>query len=486
MTQAKKNLFERISGSVPLLVTVIVHVILVIVAGVFVVQEQILKPKKKFEAASATETTTAQRQIEHRLQVARKSASAPSSSSPISANRIMSTSEGALQLPDMPELPSMGAGGFGSFGSGVGMGTGTDGIGGLGNVNPGGRGFMSLTFLGLTSQNVSKIVFVLDIGPDLMDLRKGGFQAFSIIREQLMQLVGTLPPAAEFGVVIFESNSHRTVNLYKRELQPANVANKEALFTWLSAINNDYRRIGVSSAANRIAWQPRPLPNAGLNPALIVPVWTLGVQAALEMQPDTLYVITGMQGRVDERLSEAEIARIRKEHDNRRAALEKSGHDIRNIYELRNQAQRKARAGLDEINRKLKAQGKDPLVVHNIQRINEKDFQAELRKLGFSLKLDTTGWTDANGRFLLHGADGNIFGQRPVPFGELHNHLARLQNAIVPKKSTINLFLFVGPDQNPKNEMDNLGSVARRNGGRFSLLTAKRLEEIKAQTKEQP
>ena len=180
--QKKKNLYLRLTSSMPLAITVIVHVVLGLIAAAVVVQQTSSEKKKTFEAAREN---TAPPAVEHRLQVARRGGASGGSSSPVSANRIFSTAENALQMPSMPDLPSMGAGGFGGFGgmgSGVGMGAGTGMATSLGaGTGLGGRGFMSLNFLGMTSQNASKIVFVVDTSTQIMEPRKGGFQAFSII-----------------------------------------------------------------------------------------------------------------------------------------------------------------------------------------------------------------------------------------------------------------------------------------------------------------
>ncbi|HEY8931932.1 MAG TPA: hypothetical protein VIM44_01325, partial [Rariglobus sp.] len=128
----RKSLYQRVTASVPLMVTVIVHIVLVAVAGYFVVSEQIIGKKKIMEAAPPAETSIAQKQVEHRLQVARKGGGS-ASSSPVSATRIFSTAENALQLPAMPDLPSVGASSLGGMGFGKGIG----GVGGGSGYNTG-------------------------------------------------------------------------------------------------------------------------------------------------------------------------------------------------------------------------------------------------------------------------------------------------------------------------------------------------------------
>ena len=103
-----------------------------------------------------------------------------------------------VQLPSMPDLPSVGASalagmGFGAGAGGVGSGTGYGA--GLGSGSGLGSGFMSMSFLGTTSQRTSKIVFVVDVGTGLLDIRKGGFEAFAIIREEADE--ACQPPAPQ-------------------------------------------------------------------------------------------------------------------------------------------------------------------------------------------------------------------------------------------------------------------------------------------------
>ena len=142
----KLSLYRRLTSSVPILVTVIIHAVVVGVAGYFVT-ETIIGKKKTFEEAPPMDSSF-KKQVEHRLQVARKAGgSAPS---PVSAQRIVSTAADALQLPDMPQLPQVGASSLSGAGFGAGMGTAGPGSGfntGLGGAGGSGAGLMSMSFL---------------------------------------------------------------------------------------------------------------------------------------------------------------------------------------------------------------------------------------------------------------------------------------------------------------------------------------------------
>ena len=292
-----KRFYSRITASVPLLVTVIVHVVLVAAAGYFVVSEQILGKKKNFEGAPPSDNSVVQKQVEHRLQVARKGGGS-ANTTPVSANRIFSSDASALQLPAMPDLPSMGASSLGGMGFGAGaggVGTGTGYGTGLGSGNGLGSGFMSLSFLGTTSQRASKIVFVVDVGPDLMDIKKGGFEAFSIVRDEISKLISRLPPSAEFGVVIYQSSGGgrstlpvvQYISAFALNLLPATSSNKTRFFEWIKPVNSTYNVQGIRSTAILTAWSPKQLPRAGLDDDFSPPAWVVALRCALEMGPDT-------------------------------------------------------------------------------------------------------------------------------------------------------------------------------------------------------
>ncbi len=57
--------------------------------------------------------------------------------------------------------------------------------------------------------------------------------------------------------------------------------------------------------------------------------------------------------------------------------------------------------------------------------------------------------------------------------------ISRLQSGYLASSATINLFYFTGPDDKAEGASEALSALARKNnGGRFQLLTAKRLEEM--------
>ncbi|MDF3056531.1 MAG: hypothetical protein K0R17_746 [Rariglobus sp.] len=483
MSSQPRTLYRRLTASVPLLITVIVHVVLVAVAGYFVT-EQLIGKKKTFEASAASEPSIAQKQVEHRLQVARK-AGGSASASPVSAARIFSTAENALQMPAMPDLPSVGASALSGMGFGKGMGavgTGTGYGTGLGaSLGTGGRGFMSMSFLGVTNQRASKVIFIVDISSGLMDIRKGGFRAFEILRHEISRLVSTLPPSNEFNVILFDSTS---IRLFAGELTPATVGNKTAFFEWIKPINADLQSLGMRSIpASSPRWSNSAPEDLKLDPEYRPPFWAGAIHAALQQKPDTVFLITGSVSPGSREASQEKLDRDYEGRRKRVAELLREGYDLAAIAQARGKALGKLRAEFDEVNRQLVARKKDPFIIQSINRVLDADFQAALKKAGFSLKLDTTGWTDKQGKPMWDtpsSADVKRAkaGKVPAEFSDAIDHIARLQFGLVRERASINTFLFVGPEEGDEKGQKNLSALSSRNGGKFSLLTTKRLEEI--------
>lgn len=472
-----KGILTRPWRNLPFLCSVIVHGVILGGAAVYVVKETREGEKRGFEASRRPATTEAAREIEHRIQVARRGGGS-ASASPVSMNRILSSATRALALPPLQDLPVAGsslfAGGFGGTSSGVGLGAGSGFATALGGAGLGGRGFVSLSFLGMTDQRMSRVAFVVDVSKDLMDIRKGGFKAFGIIREEMIRLVSRLPPGAEFGVVLY-GGATGDLNLFQPGLVPATLANKEAFFAWMKPVNVDPARLGTHSAGSHRPWRERPAGELGLDASLMVPNWTKATRAALEMKPETLFLIAGSAATALKARSEERMSLLEQRNDRRKEQLKRAGIEPEAVAEARNRALAKARRQLAEINATLRSQGKSPYIVTDTKRVFMPDFQAELKRAGFTIELDTEGWADEHGKPIW---ELGVSPHEKVGFSSLLAYIARLQAALLRERATLNAFLFVGPAEKPVEPIENLTALTRRNGGKFELLTEKRLEDL--------
>jgi hypothetical protein len=470
----------------PLIITVILHIVLIGGAAAIVVQQSDVKKKKVFEASNKDESPTV-KQVEHRLQVARRSGAA-SPANPVSANRIFTTAPDSLQMPALPDLPNMGAGSFGGFSgmgsSGIGLGQ-TSGM--ATSLGPGSglnsRGFMSMSFLGLSALNTSKVVFLVDTSPSMMEPRKGGFRAFTIIREEIMRQVSRLPANAQFNVILFQSGSKNVLNLYRRELCTATSDEKKAFFEWMAPVNSKFESYGPNSAPRLTGWRRKPLPaDSGIDPDLGVPHWVAPLQAALECEPETIFLITSGLGGVSKRVSDEEIARRSKAlHEAQEKYNEdciKAGTTSEAVAKARRDAYEKASQELKAANQKLIEQGKQPIVVLDLSDLSRPDVVRELKKHGLSIKIDDSAVPRKKDGTAFKPPQTMVPKSEPASWNELYFHISRLQNALVPKKrAALNIMLFAGPDEKPVEAMEIFTKVADKNGGKFRLLTAKNLEE---------
>lgn len=337
---------------------------------------------------------------------------------------------------------------------------------------------MSLSFLGSSSMSASRIVFIVDTSSGIMDLRKGGFRAFTIIREEILRLVAALPPGAKFNVILYAGRNDGS-NAFAAELVDATSDRKKEFFAWMAPVNTDVNRLGPRSAP-KFTRIPLKEPPSGIvfNPQLEFPAWEAPLRLALQSQPDIVYLITSTLGSVRKKVSEEELRTRRAAAEKRRAELVAKGIDVNAIASARNQAYGKARREFDEANRKLVAAGKDPIVITHNTQIFSPHVQAALRRNGITITLDRSGWGD------LPGADDNfnlsVSDDENAPWTDFYAHVSRLQSAFTPERARLNLFYFVGPNYKSDEAADVLATLAKRNGGGFALLTTKRLEELKA------
>lgn len=89
--------------------------------------------------------------------------------------------------------------------------------------------------------------------------------------------------------------------------------------------------------------------------------------------------------------------------------------------------------------------------------------------------LDTEGWTDSRGDPIW---EMGVSPHEKVPFAEVLTHVARLQAALLRERAALHALLFVGPNEQAREPVEQLTALARRNGGQFTLLTARSLAAL--------
>lgn len=99
----RQGLIQKIKASPFLLISIAVHVLLILGAGIWVVQTVTAKRKLTFTAAPPS-PNPGQRATEHKVQMAKKQTTM---SAPVQSKRIATTGVAKVSLPEMPAMPSM-------------------------------------------------------------------------------------------------------------------------------------------------------------------------------------------------------------------------------------------------------------------------------------------------------------------------------------------------------------------------------------------
>jgi hypothetical protein len=152
-----QKLWHRVTQSQFFLISVVVHVVFVLIAGIFVVQSITAKRKLTF-TSSPPSPNPSQRALEHKVQMAKKQ---NTMSAPAQAKRITTTGLAKISLPDMPAISAstdFNAGKMAGMG-GTGVGIGFKG----GVATSGGKGALGgpISFFGMRgkSESVLKATF---------------------------------------------------------------------------------------------------------------------------------------------------------------------------------------------------------------------------------------------------------------------------------------------------------------------------------------
>lgn len=451
-----KTLWQKLGGR-GLMLSLGLHLVLILVAGFWVITE-LTAPKEKVFTAATASADTAAKQVEHRVQLARRAGS--SGGAALSAQRITGATVSTFSMPDMPESSSVGlgapaGGGFGAGGFGLGSGSGSGFGRGTGGTAGSVRDVMSIFGAVRINGTNDRVVFLIDVSDHMMTPQKGGFEAYAIVRAEMEKLVTRLPLAVRFNAIVFDNGS---VNLFRPDLQAATAATKEAFVAWFDPINRDASRRGAGGNN----WRRK-------NEQTEIKVGTEdraahAITAAFEMQPSAVYLFTGRLPVMNvQRLTPEELERERK----------RAG-DTAEVQQARSAAYGKARRELDALNQQLRSQGKSPIIIPDIWTLENPANQRAFRAAGVEpIKFDRTGWTNARGD-LIRG----VIGHRRMTADEILDRLREVQKIIGGERPKLSVTLLLGPEDPQEADQEALGRVARGFSGRVSTIDFKELQSI--------
>jgi len=256
--------------------SIVAHVVLAVIAGIWIVASYIQKEPPKFEAPPPPKIRIPPQTKQHRMNLAAHAALA---AKPTFKARLVSLRPTEFALPEAPKVsmdnllvpdPStiantMVTGLAGAAGAGAGTGMGLTGAGGQGL----GTG---IDFMGIRA-NGQRILLLFDVSASVVNKANASNMPLAKIKEETMKLIDNLPADSRFGIIQFVRN----YKMFQEELIPATQPNRELARKW---IETEWRETGSLPRSGRGVISPTP---NGLPPIL---------RRSFEMKPDVIFLIT--------------------------------------------------------------------------------------------------------------------------------------------------------------------------------------------------
>ena len=279
-TAASPTAASRKGAGAALIGSLIIHGILTLGAGAFIVAQYIQPPPPKFVAPPAAKIKIPPQTRQHRMNLA---AHAGLASKPTFKKRLVSLRPTAFALPEAPKIsfesslvpdPStmtstMISGLTGSAGVGNGTGLGLGGSGGLG------KGLSNFSFMGVKAQG-QRVVLCFDVSSSVVNKATSSGMPLIKIKEETRKLISSLPSGAQFGLIQFVRNYKPFANT----LTPMTPANRDLAMQW---IETEWSEGGQMNRGQAGVLSPEP------NGVVCV------LDAAFAMKPDVIFIISDGQ-----------------------------------------------------------------------------------------------------------------------------------------------------------------------------------------------
>lgn len=290
---------RSITGAV--MASIVAHVVLAVIAGIWIVASYIQSDPPKFESPPPPVIKIPPQTKQHRMNLAAHTALA---AKPTFKARLVSLRPTEFALPEAPKVSidnmlvpdpstianSMVTGLAGAAGAGAGSGLGLTGAGGQGL----GTG---IDFMGIRA-NGQRILLLFDVSGSVVNKANASNMPLAKIKEETINLIDGLPANSRFGIIQFVRN----YKIFQDELVPATVPNRELARTW---IDTEWRETGSMPRSGRGVISPTP---NGLPPIL---------RRAYEMKPDVIFLISDggfhRGAQTSERIPEKEFDDLLKE-----------------------------------------------------------------------------------------------------------------------------------------------------------------------------
>ncbi len=272
MTQpTKKQHWTRNSA----LISLLIHIALFVSLGSMVVVNVARKEKPQFEGRKRSRPPMELKTLKIPVKVKNMQKKVkPKLHKRITVKQTMlKRTSPTFSMPDV-RLGGADIGGIlGSGGGGLGEGAGSLGF-----------SLSNLDFMGVKSKG-EKVVFLMNTDAYRMASdEKGGLLVYDIVKRDVLYNIGNLSPATLFNVVLYDS---KQVLTFKSNMVAAVASNKEEAGKWLEPINKSANNIGIKRPNYEAVVKYEPI----TNPKWDKFYYLIGLQAALEMKPDVVFIL---------------------------------------------------------------------------------------------------------------------------------------------------------------------------------------------------
>ncbi len=209
----KKRFFLNHAKSSAMVVSLGIHAVLIVVAISFVAVTVVKKAHNQFDASIVTRPSLPSKKLQVPVKMKKKRPK-PKLRKQISVKTRMDRKIPEIKLPEIKGIKE-------------GLGSADDNLGGVGFSVP------EVDVFGVKSKG-EKVFLILDSREFIMYDEVGGIIGYTLIKDELVRIIDSLPPTTLFNIAVFDSK--KRVVLFKN-MVPASQANVDKIRKWLEPLN---------------------------------------------------------------------------------------------------------------------------------------------------------------------------------------------------------------------------------------------------------
>ena len=291
MNKRKKRFFTSHAKSSAAIISIVLHLVLILIAGTFVAVTVITKGEQNFESKQVSRPKMPPKKLQVPVKIKKKQRK------PKMRQRIVVKQKVNRNMPDikMPEISGI------KGGIGAAAGAGLDSANSIGFTMP------EINVFGVKSKG-EKVFIALDSDAYIMRDEVGGMRAYQLIKEELASIIEGFPPTTLFNLAVYDHEG--AVTLFP-QLVPATRENTAKVEGWLKPLNavsanmksTDYGTKTVGKGGTRLSLPWKQLADGVLEPKKGherhgggMRNWCRPAAAAMVQQADTVFILGGWWG----------------------------------------------------------------------------------------------------------------------------------------------------------------------------------------------